>query len=488
MLSQTNGCPICGPIYRGTEFSPPLLHEAAALPALIGGSWLSLSCESIDGGLWMKRQLQVYSGDKLWTGRWDYYADPKCMTFLYAITAAGSYLQRPGKQRFNNNGGAMEKIFEDNIKFVDVTTTTTTTTTTTAAPSFESDEEDYPIIKDKEPKNNKHRAKLFFKGRKLSVAEQTAAAQVDKQMAEAILSADKGLTSMKKPLADWITPELASDIYYLRLKKTLEEEEDSTNREKRDLLRRKHHKVSISTSDKKAKSNNNKNSVKDTTTTVQDLVEAVKDYKRKSKRSVVPEQQDSYRHLLQNAQPSMAESFAAILRGNQRREETTKKPAFSTIPAGNTELDLHVAESLLIPGDAGVFARCGAQSSEDDGWVLGGESQRGKPLVSWPRNCVPNSLEAPSTMGLRARIGVNWSGQYILMLGQRDDNLWQAPLHQCGPTASHNPELRVHLRRSVGLRYGLLSSAGASSLGFSQLFTWSALVIQQILVLCLVVR
>lgn len=79
-------------------------------------------------------------------------------------------------------------------------------------------------------------------------------------------------------------------------------------------------------------------------------------------------------------------------------------------------------------------------------------------MESWPRNCVPHVIEAPSTLGLRARVSVDWNGQYILLLGQREDYLWDAPLLQCGPAVPHNPRLRAHLQKTVGLRYGLITS------------------------------
>ncbi|KAL7297896.1 hypothetical protein TKK_0008917 [Trichogramma kaykai] len=296
-IDTIHNCPICGAIARGTENSPPLLHETVALPALLGGSWISPSCESHSGGLWLRRQLRVYAGDKLWTGRWDYFSDPRCSNYLYGITAAGSYVQRARRHRRHD----------------------------------------------------------------LSSREQQQLDAFDEQ---------------------------------------------------------------------------------------------------RSKRSV--DEVDYYRHLLQTAQPSMAESFAAMLRGNQRREETTAastrpKPS-SPAPTGTTELDLHVAESLLIAGDGALARRCGAVLALD------GQTPKSQRLSSWPSSCVPHSLDAPSTLGLRARISVDWYGQYTLVLGSRERTMWEAPLIQCGPTSMKNPLLRSHLRRSVGLRFGLLFSNSGNNL------------------------
>ncbi|KAJ8683294.1 hypothetical protein QAD02_019086 [Eretmocerus hayati] len=283
-----HNCPICGAIVRGTENSPPLLHEVVALPALIGGSWISPACESQPGGLWLRRQLRIYAADKLWSGRWDYFTEPRCVSFLYGVAAAGSYVQR-SQRRIRRH------------------------------------DTDIPIA----------------------------------------------------PI-----------------------------RSKRD-------------------------------------------------------EAEYYRQLLQSAaQPAeMADSFAAMLRGNQRNggvnggDSSTRRPMPATVaPSGTTELDLHIAESLLLVGDTSLARRCGAP---DD--VVAPVR-----LMNWSPSCVPHSLEAPSTLGLRARIGVDWYGQYTLQLGSREQSLWNAPLLHCGPTSLRNPLLRAHLRRSVGLRYGLFFSSGSA--------------------------
>lgn len=154
-----------------------------------------------------------------------------------------------------------------------------------------------------------------------------------------------------------------------------------------------------------------------------------------------------YRHLFRNARPSMVESFAAVLRGNKKHEEiATRAQTSSGTPSGTTELDLHVAESVLVPGDMSIVDRCAGK-------------EPGKPLTLWPSNCVPLAIEAPSTLRLRAKVGVSWSGQYILRLSPRDDDIWDMPLRQCGSTSSRNPRLRIYLRKSLGLKYGLVSSA-----------------------------
>ncbi|XP_043491890.1 protein APCDD1-like [Polistes fuscatus] len=283
-MDTISDCPICGSISRGTEYNPPLLHEVAPLPALLGGSWISFQCESVKGGLWSRRHMKIYSGDKLWTGRWDYYLDPRCTIFSYSITAAGSYVQRAGGY-----------------------------------------------------KRDMDNTKLF--------------------------------QSSWNPLTDKLMS--------------------------------------------------------------------------RSRRSM----DDAYRHLFRNARPSMVESFAAMLKGNQKHEViATSAETSPSTPCGTTELDLHVAESVLIPGDTLIVDRCAGK-------------EPGKPLTLWPNNCVPLAIEAPSTLRLRAKVGVSWSGQYILRLGPRDDDIWDMPLRQCGQTNSRNPRLRIYLRKSLGLKYGLSSLA-----------------------------
>lgn len=346
-------CPICNGVSRSTEFSPPLLHQTAALPALIGGYWHSERCESSEGGIWSRRQFQIHSGDRLWTGRWDYYDDPQCSTFLYAITAAGSYIQRTGRQRRH------EQIDRETFlgHLLNVRST-----------------------------------KLLFKR---SVTNSLAAIHtlqsIDLHRNKLYVNSANGLKGKK-----WSV-----------------------------------------TIDKKV---------------------------QRQKRSLTG---GVYTRLLRDEQSIVESRFAAMLRGHQTNDEkaTTRKPfpIWSTL-TGTTELDLHIAESILIPGDAAISHRCSA------------DQQLGVPLTTWPRNCVPRTIEAPSTLGLRAKLGVNWNGQYILLLGLRDDNVWEAPLRQCAQIPPHNSSLRAHLRRSVGLRFGLLSSASSSRIsGFllSRVLLWS---------------
>jgi len=343
-----NGCPICSSVIRANEFSPPLLLEVAALPALIGGYWHSERCESSEGGIWLKRQFQIHSGDKLWTGRWDYYDDAQCVKPLYAITAAGSYIQRAGRQRRH------EELLD---YFRDIN-----------------------------------------------------ASQKFKRSVQVINNPD--ITNVRRDL--YRNPMFTKERLWTILLRGRQRD-----RERRLKTRR-------------------------------------------PKRSLG----DSVYQFLYNTQSSVSQSrFTAMLRGHQTHETTTKKSPFTWFaPSGTTELDLHIAESVVIPG-AMMSIRCNAD-------------RKGLPLINWSRTCIPRAIEAPSTLALRAKLSVNWNGQYILLLGPRKDNLWEAPLRQCAQIPPHNSFLQAHLRRSVGLRFGLISSAMTNRISVwllsSQILLWCA--------------
>lgn len=355
---------MCSAIIKGSEKNPPLLHELAALPALLGGFWISSSCESNEGGLWAKRQFRIFAGDMLWSGRWDYYSDPKCMNFLYAISSAGSYIQRASRQKRH---GFSEKDSNENL-------------------SRDIKDEKYPDMEDLyNSRNFGHNVKF------------------NEHISRKKRATAKSISMELKPIVEEIEKAMAP----------------LTN-----------DKLSVPTIRKRPKIRRSTDSFDET-----------------------------YKHILQNTQPSMAESFATILRGNQRKEETTKKPPLSLVPAGTTELDLHVAESVLIVGDISVAVKCGVPMKKDQMHGF-----RTKPLNMWPGNCVKHSVKATSIVGLKARIGVNWSGQYTLLLGLRDNNLWEAPLRQCGRLPLYNPLLKFYLRQSLDDGYGLFSTSGGKSI------------------------
>lgn len=345
LIFQIQDCPSCGLIARGKDKSPPLLVQRVTLPALLGGSWISPVCESQIGGVWLRRHFMIYGGDKLWTGRWDYFSDPRCNNFLYAISAAGSYVQRPARRLRRHS------VEEDDDG---------------SSPL-------YDYVQESTPAASSTRAKRQAKNKKIVNA-------------------------------------FAKIVGYGNGDEAAQKEHPRKEFENIELLR-----------DKRG---------------LDDV--------------------DYYRHLLQTAQPSMAESFAAMLRGNQRNEGTTKKPLVPVIPMGTTEVDLHVAESMMIIGDVNVAQRCGADFDEET------NSFNNPRLTSWPSDCVEHSVDAPSTIGLRARVGIDWYGGYILQFGSRDSALWDAPLLQCGATSLKNPLLRSHLRRSVGIKFGLFSASSGN--------------------------
>ncbi|XP_078034809.1 protein APCDD1-like [Augochlora pura] len=58
--------------------------------------------------------------------------------------------------------------------------------------------------------------------------------------------------------------------------------------------------------------------------------------------------------------------------------------------------------------------------------------------VSWPKNCLPPRyaafLEASVIPTFKARINLDWNGDYALLLASWKDNVWEAPLRRCSDT------------------------------------------------------
>ncbi|XP_072761246.1 uncharacterized protein [Anoplolepis gracilipes] len=314
-------CPICSSVFHSTETNPPLLHQTAALPAMIGGIWHSESCESTTGGLWSIRKFQIYSGDELWIGQWDYYDDPYCSTFLYGIRRIGSYIRRAERQYDEQ---VDEDIFSDYF-------------------------------------SNATR-KFIFK-RSVTNARIIRSAKLYKN----------SLYNKSKP-------------------------------------------------SKNKKSKNKK--------------------LQRQGRSV----SDNVYQFVYDAPSSTDRSrFAAMLRGHQTYESTTRKPFFSKTLTGTTELNLHIIKEALIPR---VSIYCDKGDRFDS-------------TQTSPRNCVPRTVETPSILKLRAKLSVNWHGQYILLLSSRDSNLWDAPLRRCAQLSPYNPPLRTYLQKILYI--GLFSSASQIS-------------------------
>ncbi|XP_020281050.1 protein APCDD1-like isoform X2 [Pseudomyrmex gracilis] len=182
----------------------------------------------------------------------------------------------------------------------------------------------------------------------------------------------------------------------------------------------------------------------------------VKKVKRRNKKSLSKSfhqiWHDAQSFVLSSSVYSLRTRFTTMLRGHQTYETTTRKSSiWNNVPSSITELDLYIAESILIPGDIDVSTICNTDVSD----VL---------LTSCLRSCVPQEIQALSTLRLRVKLNVNWNGQYILLLGLQSNNLWEAPLQQCAQMSPYNPVLQTKLRQSFGLRLGLLSSASISQI------------------------
>lgn len=187
---------------------------------------------------------------------------------------------------------------------------------------------------------------------------------------------------------------------------------------------------------------------------------------------------DAQSFVLSSSVYSFRAKFTTMLRGHQIYETTTRKSSmWNNVPPSITELDLYIAESVLIPGDIDVSTICNTDVSD----VL---------LTSWSRSCVPQEIQALSTLRLRVKLSVNWNGQYILLLGLQSNNLWEAPLQQCAQVSPYNPVLQTKLRQSFGLHLGLLSSASISqisaSLFLSRIFLLYIYILYYIWYYCLI--
>lgn len=311
-------CPICSSVFHSTESSPPLLHQTAALPAMIGGIWHSEKCESSEGGIWSTRKFQIYSGDELWIGLWNYYGDPNCMQFLYEIFKIGSYVLRAEKQ---DNEELDRDIFPD--YFLNTT------------------------------------GKFVF----------------------------------KRSITDTRT------IHSAKFDESGPSEDDQKQ-----------------SKDKKA---------------------------RRRKRSM----SDNVHQFLYAPSSIIQSRFAAMLRGHQTYESTTRRPfSPSKVLIGTTELDLHIVKNVLIPRNP-ASTRCDKDRLDS-------------PLTTLPKTCASRAIETSPILKLRAKLTVNWYGQYILLLGSRDDNTWDAPLRRCTQLSPYNPSLRTYLQRILYI--GLFSSASTS--------------------------
>lgn len=275
---QAARCPICRSVFRGTEYSPPLFHQTPPLPAVIGGLWLSIRCESVDGGLWSRRFYRIYSSSGQWSARWTYYADSTCSILFYTVTAAGTYVQRA-------------------------------------------------VNRKPDPANSLWR----FGG-------------------------DGGIRNDHH--SNETTPFNRAEIPLRTASPTLYD----TNRPQT--------------------TNNNQ------------------------------------------------------LRLNNRvtlslvREDVDVAVTVAALPSGTTELELRVIHSHLIPDDKLMSSRCKPATIR--------LSQANSIQTPWRRNCTFRSLEAPAILRFKAKISLDWNGDYTLLLAPWNDHFWEAPLRRCSATALAN--------------------------------------------------
>ncbi|OAD60746.1 Protein APCDD1, partial [Eufriesea mexicana] len=272
-------CPICGSVYRATEYSPPLFHQVPSLPAVIDGFWFSVRCESVDGGFWSRRFFRIYSDNSKWFARWTYYADSTCANSLYTINTAGTYVQR-AVRRVRNVENSYAKMFDN-------------------------------------------------------------------------------------------------DIRLNRMQKSLE--------------------------------------------------------------------LNVYRHFFQDTEESI------LSRSNRRQKLKMNQQEFTsrinrfemqksgTLPTGTTELELRILESLLIPVGKIVPTSCKGITKG----IREIRRIRRNEANLWSNNCILRTIEAPTTLKFKARIGLDWKGDYTLLLGSWKDDLWEAPLRRCPETTLQN-----HFRKS----------------------------------------
>ncbi|XP_076174374.1 uncharacterized protein LOC143150184 isoform X2 [Ptiloglossa arizonensis] len=150
-----------------------------------------------------------------------------------------------------------------------------------------------------------------------------------------------------------------------------------------------------------------------------------------------------YRRTLRDSKESTRGSVASVtLRGNRQekpditRPESNDRVTFflankhATVPSGTTELELRVIESRLITIDKMMSARCSITTKK---------SSNGRAIKNMaPKSCILRTIEAPAVLTFKARIDLDWNGDYILLLASWKDDLWEAPLRQCSETISRN--------------------------------------------------
>lgn len=297
---------------------------------MIGGLWLSIRCESIDGGFWSRRFLRIYSSVNQWSARWSYYADSTCSILLYTVTTAGTYAQR------------------------------------------------------------------------------------------AIRRKRDGTNSLWR--ADARNSSSPNDASYTTFN-------------------------DIRTHFKKAKGNVRSN---------------------------------VYRRILQNVNKEQPTTQSTPI--DPITHSSIKDAA---LPSGTTELELHVIESRTISVDKMVSSsRCGGATKRPTGSM---RNEANSIFPFWSRNCAPRTIRAPAILRFKARISLDWNGDYTLLLASRNDDLWEAPLRRCSETTlpnyfqaqkslNNSPRGRLstspeHNRFNRRGRYWFSSAAASCRINYS-FFAW----------------
>lgn len=173
---------------------------------------------------------------------------------------------------------------------------------------------------------------------------------------------------------------------------------------------------------------------------------------------------DGVNQYLRNIQSSAMDEWRIVAMLQSRRmssDQTRTAETFSTsngMLTGVTELDLHILGSMLIIKNSDKTIYCRSNKLYD---VSSKVPQK---------YCFPYSTEVPSVLKLLAKITVNWNGQYILLLSEQNDYVWQAPLRRCTFISPYNPELRNYFYKSFAHRLELSSSTARTISQFSVLF------------------
>lgn len=94
------------------------------------------------------------------------------------------------------------------------------------------------------------------------------------------------------------------------------------------------------------------------------------------------------------------------------------------VPSGTTKLELQAFKGLMSPVDEVVSTRCLT------------EALAVREIKSWPRNCMPRTVQAPVTLTFKVKISLDWNGDYTLFLASWKDDVWEAPLYRCSGTSA----------------------------------------------------